>query len=520
MLTRCKLLDLVGKGLVMAGPAGALVTGAGVARASSLAEEHADPEKPKQSSSTAAAVENYSRRPPRFNDGRDWFFQKRLGMFVCWGIYSVGGWYEQHMNAKEMTRAEYMPFMRKFNPVKFDPDAWLDLAEQTGMEYVTFTTKHIDGFCMWNTRETSYNIMNTPYGKDTLKMLADACHRRNFPLCLYHSIMDEHNPIYPTAGRPYELPAPAPGDEPDEEKYLAFVKRQVQELCTNYGEIHGFWWDANVLECKDPSFNALIRSLQPKAVINNRGFDSGDYGTPERDWDNSVNAELYFSKPVEACQSVGYQSWGYRVDEDYYTGAHLIGSIQKVLAKGGNYLLNVGPKPDGTICLEATTILQQIGKWYKAVKESLVDVEPASMMTDNRDVLLTQRGDTLYVHLFKEQEISSVYLHPIATLPRRATLLNTGEGVECDVLTLPRLAQDKVNRCLRLKNLPVSGGAGLVVKLEFEHLLARESGRGDAGFFVDRNHPACLTAGAPRPATSGKACRGTLSPHTTSSPRS
>jgi alpha-L-fucosidase len=137
-------------------------------------------------------------------------------------------------------------------------------------------------------------------------------------------------------------------------------------------------------------------------------------------------------------------------------------------------LLNVGPKPDGTICLEATTILQQIGKWYKAVKESLVDVEPASMMTDNRDVLLTQRGDTLYVHLFKEQEISSVYLHPIATLPRRATLLNSGEKVECEVLATPRLAQQQPNRCLRLKNLPVSGAAsvGLVVKLEFEHLRA------------------------------------------------
>jgi alpha-L-fucosidase len=323
---------------------------------------------------------------------------------------------------------------------------------------------------MWNTRETSYNIMNTPYGKDVLKLLADTCHRRGFPLCLYYSIVDEHQPNYPNAGRPYELPAPAPGDEPDEEKYIGFLRRQVQELGTNYGEIHGFWWDANVLGRKDPSFNALIRSLQPKAVINNRGFDSGDYGTPERDWDNSVNTELYFTKPVEACQSVGYQSWGYRVDEDYYTVAHLIGSIQKVLAKGGNYLLNVGPKPDGTIPAEAVSILRQIGKWYNSVKESLVEVEPASMMTDNREVLLTQRGNTLYVHLFKEPETSSVYLHPIATLPRRATLLNTGEKVECDVLALPWLWNEKPNHCLRLKNLPVSGGGGtgLVVKLEFE----------------------------------------------------
>ena len=472
MLTRRKLLDLVGKGLVMAGPAGALVAGA--ARASSLAEDHVDAAKPKESTSTAAAVENYSRRPPRFNDGRDWFLQKRFGLFAHWGIFSVAGWDSEEMYLKGMTRAEYAPYMHKFNPVKFDPDAWLDLAEQAGMEYITITTKHIDGFCMWNTRETSYNVMNTPYGRDTLKVLADACHRRNFPLCLYHSIVDEHNPIYPNAGRPHELLVPEPGDEPDQEKYLALLKRQVKELCTNYGEIHGFWWDVNVMGVKDPSFNNLIRSLQPNAVINNRGFDDGDYGTPERDWDNSVNTELYFQKRVEACQSVGYQGWGYRADEDYFSLPYLIRSIHKIMAKGGNYLLDVGPKPDGTITEEAASLLRQIGKWYKSVKESFVDVEAASMLTKNRNLLLTQRGDTLYVHLFKEPETPAVYLPLITALPRRATLLNTGEKVEFEILATPRLAQQKPNRCLRLKNLPVSGAAsvGLVVKLEFEHLRA------------------------------------------------
>jgi alpha-L-fucosidase len=468
MFTRRNLLQFMGSGIV-AGSASALVPQPAVVQLNST-------------ETGAVPAENHLAIPPRFNDGRDWFFQKRFGMFVHWGIYSVGGWHEQHMYRKQMTRAEYLPFMSKFNPVKFNPDAWLDTAQQAGMEYVTFTTKHIDGFCMWNTQETGYNIMHTPYGKDVLKMLADACQRRGVPLCLYHSIVDEHQPNYPNAGRPYELPAPAPGDEPDEEKYLGFLKRQVQELCTNYGDIHGFWWDARELKREDPSFNTLIRSLQPNAIINDRGFDKGDYGTPERDWDDSVNTKPYFDKPVEACQSVGYQSWGYRVDEDYYNVAHLIRSIQKIMAKGGNYLLNVGPKPDGTIPVEAASILQQIGTWYKKVKESLVDVEPAGEMTKNRDVLLTQRGDTLYVHLFKEQETASVYLHPIATMPRRATLLNTGEKVECDILAPPRLADEKPDHCLRLKNLPANGNAavGLVVKLEFEHLQAQRGSGAEA----------------------------------------
>jgi len=460
MLTRREVLEFMGRGVVV-GSAGTLAMCAGADGYASMLGR-SDTSSPDVQSGAAGIP---TAGAAHFHDGRDWFFEKRFGMFVHWGIYSLGGWSEQQMYRKQMTRAEYVPYINKFNPVKFNPDVWLDLAQQTGMEYLTFTTKHIDGFCMWDTQQTDYNIMHTPYGKDVLKMLAEACHRRNFPLCLYYSIIDEHQPNYPNAGRPYELAAPAPGDEPDEEKYLAFVRRQVQELCTNYGEIHGFWWDANELKRRDPSINALIRSLQPKAVINNRGFDDGDYGTPERDWDDSVNTQVRFTKPVEACQSVGYQSWGYREGEDYYTATHLIRSIQKVLAKGGNYLLNVGPKPDGTIPAEATQLLHQIGKWYAQVKESLVGVEPASTMTDNRSVLLTQRGDTLYVHLYQEQETSAVYLHPIASLPRRATLLNTGAQIECDVLDLPWLWEKKPNRCLRLKNLPA--GNGLVIKLEF-----------------------------------------------------
>jgi len=464
MLTRRELMKVMGSGIIAAG---ALASPARLA-GDAVATKDNGGVTPAQSAPAPATAENPFPRKAAFHDGRDWFLQKRFGMFVHWGIFSVAGYDTEELIDKRTPREEYEPYMHQFNPVKFNPDAWLDLAQQTGMEYLTFTTKHIDGFCMWDTQQTNFNIMHTPYGKDTLKLLSDACHRRNFPLSLYYSIVDEHQRNYPNTGKPYELAAPAPGDDPDEEKYLAFVRRQVQELCTKYGEIHGFWWDGNVLKRKDPSFNALIRSLQPKAVINNRGFDDGDYGTPERDWDSSVNTEVQFAKPVEACQSVGYQSWGYREDEDYYTVAHLIRSVQKVMAKGGNYLLNVGPKPDGTIPAESAHLLQQIGKWYAQVKESLVGVEPASMMTDNRSVVLTRRADTVYVHLIDEPETAAVYLHPLRTLPLRATVLNTGARVECDVLTPPRFADAPVTRSLRLKNLPVSDGAvGMVIKLEF-----------------------------------------------------
>jgi len=404
----------------------------------------------------------------RFGDGRDWWFQRRFGMFVHWGIYATHGLHEQEQWRYRVPRAEYVKLQREWNPVKYDPDAWLDLAAEAGMKYICLTTKHHDGFCLWDTKQTSYNTMNTPYGKDVLRMLADACHRRGVPLCLYYSIADWHQPNYPNQGRSHELP-PQPGDQPDWARYMEFLRAQVRELCTNYGELGGFWWDMNVPKHVDASVNDMIRKLQPKAVINNRGFDPGDFGTPERDYDASGDPALVFSQRTEACQSVGSESWGYRKDEDYYDDRHLLRSIDKYLARDANYLLNVGPAPDGTIPARPAAILRRIGKWYGAVKEALEGAAPASNLTANRDVLLTRRGSTIYVHLQRDPIRESVPLKPMVTAPRRATLLNTGRPVEFAVEMVP---SDHVEHkpYLRLRNLPVDEMADtvLVVKLEFD----------------------------------------------------
>ncbi|MBU0610015.1 MAG: alpha-L-fucosidase [Armatimonadetes bacterium] len=402
-----------------------------------------------------------------FGDGRDWLFEKRFGMFVHWGIYAVAGWHEQMQWRGRVPRAEYVKLAERWNPVKFDPDAWLDLAEEVGMRYIVVTTKHHDGFCLFDTKLTAFNTMNTPYGKDIVGMLAEACHRRDFPLCLYYSCADWHQPNYPNEGRHHEL-EPQPGDEPDLMKYLEFLRGQVRELCTNYGKIHGFWWDMNVPKHRDPSINQLIRDLQPGIIINGRGYDEGDFGTPERDYDPSGEEVLTFDRPTEACQSVGLESWGWREDEDYYTDRHLIRSIDKYLARGANYLLNVGPTGEGEIAPVQQDILRRVGRWYHRVKESLLDAEPASQLTENRQVLLTRRGNTLYVHLHRDPVYDAVKLKPIQTLPVAATLLNDKRPVECAVDVLP---SEHVTQtpCLRLKRLPVNELCNevLVVKLEF-----------------------------------------------------
>jgi Alpha-L-fucosidase len=172
------------------------------------------------------------------------------------------------------------------------------------------------------------------------------------------------------------------------------VKKQVTELCTGYGEIHGFWWDgADKLGYEDDSINGIIRELQPNAVINNRGFSKGDFDTPERDWFGYVNEADGFTSPVEACQSIGVESWGYRKDEDYYTDRYLMQSMDKILAKGGNYLLNVGPDADGMIPQDAIRILKSVGKWYKSVRASFDDAIPVSSirMLDYRLVICCHR---------------------------------------------------------------------------------------------------------------------------------
>lgn len=401
-----------------------------------------------------------------FGDGRDWFFEKRFGLFVHWGLYAINGWHEQEQWRRRIPRADYVRLAEQWNPKRFHPHAWLDLMEEAGMRYVCFTTKHHDGFCLWDTKQTSFNTCRTPYGRDILRMLADACHQRRIPLCLYYSIADWNHPNYPNQGRHHELP-PQPGDRPDWERYLEFVRAQVTELCTHYGEIHGFWWDMNVPKHRDPSFNALIRRLQPNAVINNRGFDDGDFGTPERDYEKDEGLGL--ERPTEACQSVGRQSWGYRKEEDYYADRHLLRSLDRYLARKANYLLNVGPKSDGTIPKESADILRRVGRWHRRVRESFEGTEPCSRLTSNRDVLLTSRGSTLYVHLYKDPVEESVQLKPLTQLPKRATLLNDGRRVECRVDLLPTDHAEQ-RAYLRLCRLPVNELANtvMVVKLEFD----------------------------------------------------
>ena len=400
----------------------------------------------------------------------EWFSQRRMGLFLHFGLYSIEGWHEQDQMRRRIPREEYAKLVKRFNPTDWDPDAIIDLAKEVGMEYACLTSKHHDGFCLWDTEHTDFNVMNAPYGKDLIREFADACHRRNFPLGIYYSVVDWKHPNYPNQARHHEIP-PQPEDNPDWEKYMAFLKAQVTELCSDYGEVRYWFWDMNVPEYHDPSVNELIRSLQPNVVINNRGFDEGDFGTPERNYGHDMDkAGSGFSRNTEACNSVGSQSWGYRRDESYYATSYLIQAIDEMMSNGANYLLNVGPDATGKVPDTAIQILREIGQWYGKVREAFEDAVPASELAARDNVLLTRRGDTLYVHVKKPVTADALALPPVDVLPKKAVLLNTGEALPCSTDMLP-VHWQKEQRFLWIKGLPrdlLDSSETLVIRLDFD----------------------------------------------------
>lgn len=391
-------------------------------------------------------------------------FARRLGLFIHWGIYAIPGWQEQHQLRLRVPRVEYARLAEQFSPSAFDPDAWIDVAEAAGMSYLVFTTKHLDGFCLWDTQTTDFRVTRTPCARDVLAQLATACHRRHMPLGLYFSAIDLHCPFYPNRGQGHELAGPEPGDTPDWERFVGYMEQQVRELCTGYGKLAMFWWDSGPeIALPAPHLNPLIRELQPGILINNRGFsDDGDFSTPERDFDPDLGAQTRFTGAVEACQSVGVESWGWREDEDYFSDRYLLGEIDRVLARGGNYLLNVGPRPDGAIDAQAARILSVVGKWYDTIREAFTEVEAADDITTEPAVPVTRRGDTVYLHLHRPLNARRLLLTNVRCLPKRAVLLNDGRQIRCSTDLLPwrhRTGQ----RPVRLCDLPVDEYAGSVM---------------------------------------------------------
>lgn len=398
-------------------------------------------------------------------DGAWKMFDRRMGLFVHWGVYAVDGWQEQTQWRRGVPVAEYEKLMLGFRLRDYDPEKWLDLVEAAGMEYVVITTKHHDGFCMWDTDETDYKITRTPGGRDVVRELADACHRRGIRLGFYYSYPDWHHPNAINFGGDHQLKRPNPGAEPDFVKYLAYIKRQVTELLTRYGRIDCFFWDTGP-SLNIPEMNDLVRRLQPGILINPRGFGPGDYSTPER----GGNQLCGYTSLVEGCDSVDAESWGYRADADYRTVGYCARWMARLLSRGGNFLLNVGPDADGRIPAPAQDLLRRLGACKKAVGEAWKDVQNVAGVVKDANCIVTKRGETLYLTYTEGIDRCGLNLKPLDRLPRKATLLNTGLELKASVVQMPSNYNGSgCPKSLHLQGIPADDLAGMpvVIKLEY-----------------------------------------------------
>ena len=401
--------------------------------------------------------------PYRLLYGKD----RRFGLFIHWGLYALTEYHEQYLMRTHARREEYEALIRQFNPAHFCARDWTRLAKACGVSYICLTTKHHDGFCLWDTKETDYNVMHTPFGRDIVKEFSEACRAEGLGLALYYSIPDWHHENAYNPRSTHQIP-PRPTDRPDMPAYIAFVKRQITELLTGYGPICGLFWDIPP-HMEDRSVNELVRRLQPGIRINDRGFDEGDFSTPERSVPSGA-----FTRLTEACQSVGRQSWGYRCNEDYYSPRFLEASMDSIFSKGGNYLLNIGPMPDGTMPPQAEHLLRTVGGWYNHTRESFDGDAPTFMFAGRTDFTATQNGNSLYLHFPTAPEADGQCLYPIRCLPESVTLLNTGEALPAALDRMPTLYQQPDGQLpyLHITGLPVEALAGTVpvVRLTFRDI--------------------------------------------------
>jgi alpha-L-fucosidase len=319
----------------------------------------------------------------------EWFTEARLGMFIHWGLYAIpaGQWPgrdnknrgEWIMQQENIPSAEYEKLASQFNPVKFDAKEWVEVAKAAGMKYLVITAKHHDGFSMYETKLSPYNIVDaTPFKRDPLKELAEACREAGIVFCVYYSVADWYHP---------ESPAPysqrgfhgAPNPDADVSKYADFMREQVRELLTNYGPIGIVWFDGggafrveNRAELiKGDELVAMIREVQPKALINNRAGVPADYGTPEQRIPGGKTVE-----PFEVCMTLN-KHWGYnQFDNDWKEPEVVIRNIADIVSKGGNYLLNVGPTAEGEIPADSIRILKKVGEWTHTNAEAIYGAGP------------------------------------------------------------------------------------------------------------------------------------------------
>jgi alpha-L-fucosidase len=379
-----------------------------------------------------------------------WFNEARFGMFIHWGLYSqaagmwdgkpvgnIGEWIQSYA---KIPAAEYRAkLLNEFNPVKYDPEAWVVAAKNAGMKYLVITSKHHDGFCLWDSQFTDWDIASSPYKKDLLKPLEEACRKHGIRFCVYHSIMDWAHPDWGTKA-PWRGNAANPN--PDMDRFTTYLKGQLKELVDNYKPgilwFDGEWEDAWTHE-RGKDLYAWLRETDPALIINNRvdkgrsGMQGhtkdpkfmGDYGTPEQEIPATG-----FGRNIswESCMTMN-DTWGFKADDKNWKPTQtLVRNLIDIASKGGNYLLNVGPTGAGEIPAASLERLAAIGEWMKVNGESIHGTTASlfpKVSWEGRSTTkrLENGGTRVYLHLFSRPQGGKLVISNLVDRPAEASIL-------------------------------------------------------------------------------------------------
>ncbi len=398
----------------------------------------------------------------------EWWSKARFGMFIHWGVYSVPAGVYQGQEVKSLGEwimhnakipvATYQAYAKDFNPTQYDPEKWVLMAKNAGMKYIVITTKHHDGFAMFDSKASDWNIVKrTPYGKDVIKMLADACRKYNMKLGFYYSqANDWNNPGGAAQGGHW--------DKAQDGSFDDYIDRvavpQIREILNNYGDVAELWWDVPTDMTKERAakFLPLLKDY-PNLITNDRlgGGVQGDLSTPEQYIPPTGVAGRYW----EACMTMN-DTWGFKVnDHNWKSSKTLIRNLVDIASKGGNYLLNVGPQSNGLLPEPIVNILSDIGKWTKVNGEAIYGTtsSPFRVLPWGRcTVKESADGNSiLYLHVFNWPANGELLVPGLENQVTSAKLLATGAGlkgkkaVDGYVLTVPTTALDDNSTVIKLE---------------------------------------------------------------------
>jgi alpha-L-fucosidase len=380
-----------------------------------------------------------------------WMREARFGLFVHWGLYSVAARHEWVKQRERLDDAAYQRYFEHFDPDCYDPQRWAKLARQAGMQYAVLTTKHHDGFCLWDSALTGYKATNSPAGRDLVRPWVEAFRAEGLRVGFYHSLLDWHHPAFPIDGlhpQRDDEEAKIAAKDRDIAHYADYLHGQVRELLTGYGQVDYLFFDFSYPgrtwggkgrdDWRSQELLDLVYSLQPNVVVNDRLDLDGDVVTPEQYQPTGPMAEG--GRLWEACQTLN-GSWGYDRDNlDWKTSGQLIRMLVDGVSKDGNLLLNVGPTGRGEFEPRAVEILTAIGAWTGPNARSIYGAGPATY-TPPPDARYTQRGDRLYLHLFA-WPFRHVHLPGLAGKVNFAQFLHDGSEIATEVIDPAQQAQN------------------------------------------------------------------------------